>query len=292
MEDEAIREIYKDVPPDLVEEVLRFRETHQPKSIVFQGHEWQYLDCGSGEQVLVLLPGGTRRPSLGPGLITDLEDDFRIIAPYYPNTSSFGSLANGVHAILEHEGIKKVQVFGSSFGGLVAQVFVKMHPEYVTHLVIGNTATSVENPEYEAQMDATVSTIKETPEEVVLEQVRNMLIGLTTGTSPEDALWTAMLNEIFARGWITKQEVVHHYEGLIDFQKNHRVSPETLEKWGGNMLIIRSDDDPAVDKIGSEALSTVYPKARIHTFHGAGHSPYTTNRDEYLSLIREALEVK
>jgi hypothetical protein len=36
-------------------------------------------------------------------------------------------------------------------------------------------------------------------------------------------------------------------------------------------------------------LRRCYPQARVHTFHGAGHTPWISHKEEYLSVIKEFL---
>ncbi len=49
------------------------------------------------------------------------------------------ALLEGIAAILEAEGVQKVHVVGPSFGGWVAQCFVRRFPEKVATLILSDT---------------------------------------------------------------------------------------------------------------------------------------------------------
>jgi pimeloyl-ACP methyl ester carboxylesterase len=40
----------------------------------------------------------------------------------------------------------------------------------------------------------------------------------------------------------------------------------------------------------STGLRRRYPQASVHTFHSAGHTPWMSHKEEYLSVIKEFLD--
>lgn len=74
-------------------------------------------------------------------LIEALERDFRVIAPAYPAGAGIAGLADGFT-----EGVRQVDVPGSSFGGFLAQMFARRHPERVRRLVLANTGSPATTP--------------------------------------------------------------------------------------------------------------------------------------------------
>jgi len=55
------------------------------------------------------------------------------------------------------------------------------------------------------------------------------------------------------------------------------------------VLILESDEDILTPERRAE-LRRCYPQARVHTFHGAGHAPWMSHREEYLAVIKAFLD--
>ena len=53
--------------------------------------------------------------------------------------STLADLANDAQRFIEAVGLRRAHVFGSSFGGRVAQALALLHPRSVDHLVLGST---------------------------------------------------------------------------------------------------------------------------------------------------------
>jgi pimeloyl-ACP methyl ester carboxylesterase len=75
----------------------------------------------------------------------------------------------------------------------------------------------------------------------------------------------------------------------IDLVESFRFAPDELATWAGRVLILESDEDIVTPEQGAE-LRRRYPQARVYTFHGAGHTPWMSHKEEYLSVINEFLD--
>lgn len=97
---------------------------------------------------LVLMHGAEATRQMFAALVPYLVDHFTVIsydqrdcgeteAPEHASTLS--DLANDAQLLIAALGFKRAHVFGSSFGGRVAQALALMHPRVVDHLVLGST---------------------------------------------------------------------------------------------------------------------------------------------------------
>ena len=68
-----------------------------------------------------------------------------------------------------------------------------------------------------------------------------------------------------------------------------RFEPDQVVSWPGRILILESEEHPVTSEKCAELRQT-YPQARVHTFHGAGHTPWMSHTEEYLSVIKEFLD--
>ena len=77
--------------------------------------------------------------------IPTFEDRYRIIAPSYASVPTAVQLLDGLAGILDAEGVRAAHVLGPSYGGMVAQCFVRRHPERVKTLILANTLVPPQN---------------------------------------------------------------------------------------------------------------------------------------------------
>src|SRR5687767_7401837 len=132
-------EIYASVPVEQIDRLRQFRLRHPNKRLTVGDLSWEYISCGQGVQSLLLLPGALSvGESLFP-LINALENEFRIIAPSYALSATMTGLCDGIARILEVEDVDQAHVLGGSYGGLVAQYFVRRYPERVSSLILSHT---------------------------------------------------------------------------------------------------------------------------------------------------------
>ena len=129
----------RDVALHLSRRLESYRRTHPYKEIQVEGRQWRYVVGGQGERTLLLLPGGTLVPDTYFILLEALEHDYHVIVPAYAAVPTMTELVTGAAAILDAEGIERVDVMGSSFGGYVAQCFVRAHPDHVDRLILAVT---------------------------------------------------------------------------------------------------------------------------------------------------------
>src|SRR5687768_10291721 len=138
--DAVFDEIYAKVPGEQVERLKEFRRAHPVKRLNFGNQQWEYIACGrESAQTLLLLPGALSVGESAFPLITAFENDYRIIAPSYALSQTMTGLGEGIAHILETEGAGQAHLIGGSYGGLVAQYFVRKFPEKARSLVLSHT---------------------------------------------------------------------------------------------------------------------------------------------------------
>src|SRR5262249_11063514 len=138
-------EIYARVPAEQIERLKEFRSTHEYKHLLVDGAECEYISCGRGEQTLLLLPGGLSVGESAFPLVTAFEKEYRIIAPSYALSLTMTGLCDGIAHILETEGVNRAHVLGGSYGGLVAQYFVRKYPDKARSLILSHTFLMTQN---------------------------------------------------------------------------------------------------------------------------------------------------
>lgn len=276
-------DFYADVPAEQREALQQFRAAYPPTTLRVQGIDWQYITGGSGTETILWLVGGLRVADAAFRSIPLLAQSFRIIAPDFATVNTMAELTDGLAAILDAEKISKAHVLAGSFGGMVAQVLVRRHPQKIDKAIFSTTAAPNQTTgvKYQEQL-ALFSGVEEA---ILREGAKQQLFTTIAPPENEAIFWRAYLNELFTER-LGKADILSTYHCLVDFMLNYTFSPEDLRDWQGRLLIIDSDNDATFGTDVQNQLRALYPTAQTHTFIGAGHSPGSTQRDAYFALIR------
>lgn len=287
----AFDQIYSKVPKEQVARLKEFRLTHPYKQLTDGATRWEYIACGQGEQALFLLPGALSVGESVFPLITALENEYRIVAPSYALSLTMTELCAGLARILDAEALDRCHVLGGSYGGLVAQYFVRQYPNKVCSLVLSHTfvlSTKYRRPLWIAGKffpalphGLFVSLLKLRLEKMLLSKLR-------AANHPETEFWRAYLNEAIAAG-VLKEVFIHQNRCLFDLTQQPQFTPGDLKDWTGRILIIESEDDPAIRAKDRTELRSTYPQAQVHTFRDAGHASSILKREQVVSVIRSFL---
>jgi pimeloyl-ACP methyl ester carboxylesterase len=278
--------IYSQVMDRQGAELQRFRQDHPPKRVVVAQTDWEYLDSGKSDEVILLLVGGLRMADAAYRNIPMLDDAFRVITPSYPALNTMSELADGLAVILDREGISAAHVLAGSFGGMLAQVFIRRHPDKVSKLILSTTA--VLDDDSAARYRQLMALLEPMDQATVTQVAQEQMFNIIAPPESDHAFYRAYLNELYTYR-VDKQALLSTYRSLLDFADNWKLSPDDLAAWQGDMLILESDDDATFDESMRSRVRRLYPFAQTHIFHGAGHSPGTTQRDKYFEVVKTFL---
>ena len=272
--------------PDLPGRLRSFRAAHPYREVAAGGARWRYIAAGRGDRTLLLPAGGTRVPDLYLLLVEAFAPECRLLAPAYPALPTVAALADGLAAILDAEGVAEADVLGSSFGGFVAQCFVRRHPGRVRRLVLANTGPPGASPL--PGLALLVRLFALLPEGLVRRATGWNWRRWLVVPPAERALWHGLLDEVLATR-LRKADLVAALADMLDYSRQ-RFAPGDLAAWPGRILLIESARDEAFSPAARAALRALYPRARVLTFPGAGHAVMLTRPDEYVAAVRAFLE--
>lgn len=287
-QDPKIAKLYKDVPAEAIEKLREFRATHTGKDAMIRGVDWRYFDVGQGDTTLLILPGalGTAESSWQT-ICHFSERGYRVIVPSYPHsTTTMNELADGIAGILDREGVPKAHILGGSYGGLVAQVFVRRYPERTEKLVVSHAGCP--DPERGRKIAGALRWLRLLPMALLRAIVSKRLAGLLP-EGPAAAMLAAYVTEVLTYQ-TTKTGLLNGYRRATDFDLNWSFTPEDLADWPGRCLLVMADDDPSTPEPVRQVMEALYPQAEVHLFHGTGHAAPILQQEEYFSLLEAFLE--
>jgi pimeloyl-ACP methyl ester carboxylesterase len=272
------------LPDELDAEYKHFLAVHSDRSIRVRGRTWHYLAAGRGPDAVLMLPGGSMCPDSYFRLIGELEREHRVLAPTYPAASTIVDLISGLQAILDAEGVSHVAVYGASFGGYLAQAFVRSQPERVDRLVMSHTATR--HMAGRRSMAGLAALMSALPAPLVKGLMWRIWMRLFSVRSSEREFWRQVLRAVLDR--LSKDQLVAVTRCMADFGR-YRLTREDLAGWAGEILILESAHDAAYGPEARAELRAAYPTATVYTFHDAGHTALWTHADEYNEVVRAFL---
>jgi len=281
---------YRKVPPAQADQFMRFRKDHPLKSQGVNGINWETIICGDPTgQPLLLMPGALSTAESTWRTITLLENGkYRLVCPNYPaEIGSMSGLADGIVGILQQEGIPATYVVGGSYGGMLAQVFTRRHPDLVTRLVLSHTYPPVSSRARSVQPAMTLFRVL--PMFLVKKMLRDRMIGvLPAHPSPELLLVSAQIHETVDTR-LTRQAALNTFLRMMDFDQQV-FTPSNLAGWQGKALIMLAEDDPTTPEPLRKSLLDLYPGARLHLFKGSGHATSILETQEYIQVIEDFFE--
>ncbi|MBN2257922.1 MAG: alpha/beta hydrolase [Anaerolineaceae bacterium] len=279
--DEKSASFYADVPAGDMKKFQAFCREFPYRQLVHAGIEWPYLDNARKGEALLMLSGALSIPDISWLSITHFGQAYHVIVPSYPAVHSMNDLVDGIAAILKHEGVKKAHVMGGSYGGFVAQVFVRRHPQLCRSLVLSHTFAP--DPANAGSAHKMARWMKWLPEGILRWLMGRMLGKMMP---PHDDRMVLMLGHF--------KELLYHRLTKVDMLGTvlrwgdyyARVfTPADLKGWPGRVLLVLADDDPGTPEAERAKLSALYPAARVHLFHGTGHVTSVLKEQEYQAVI-------
>ena len=287
LEREDFEKNYRDAPPELVARLRQFRVEYPYRQATVGGTRWSYIGGGRGRPLL-LLTGALGTAESSWQSIAHFARRYRIIAPSYPATiSTMADLADGLAGILDVAGVARSYVMGGSFGGYVAQVYVRRYVRRTEKLVISHAG--LPDPERGEQIARAMWWMKLLPASLMRALLKRRLGSLLPQERPEGVFMAAYLQEAL-RAPGTKERFLNGFRLAMDFDLQQDFQAQDLADWPGQVLLITADDDPGTPPRVREAMMALYPDAKLHLFHGTGHASAILKAEEYNGAVQGFLD--
>ena len=229
---------------------------------------------------------GTRLPDMYLLLFEALEPECRIVAPAYPPVPTMSDLVDGLTGILDAERLEQVDILGSSFGGFVAQCFVRRQPGRVRRLILANTGAPGISPLPALRL--LIWLFARMPEELVRWGTGRNWRRWFIAPPEQQTFWWGLLDELLETQ-LTKADLVRALAEMHDYNTKYCFSPADLATWPGRVLLIESAHDEAFPPAARAALRALYSRAQVRTFAHRGHAVMVTNPWEYVAAVRNFL---
>jgi pimeloyl-ACP methyl ester carboxylesterase len=279
-----ITRYYEGVPVEQHLRLRNFREHYPYAEMDIGGKALRYIDTSQGERDLLILAGGMTVAEISFNTIEHLAKTNRVIAPDYPPVDNLRDLFDGYIEMLNRLGIDRFSLMGGSYGGWMAQSFVRYLHQRIDKVVL--SAIGPPNPDNSRQLAKMLWLLKLAPMGV-LRALMNHSFARLAGAGelgPERILMIAQLKEImFTR--VDRKDILAALGRLIDQTENYNFGPADLADWGGRILVVLGSEDPSTPPEKREAMAALYPQAQQIVFEGADHALSVTHRAMYYQTL-------
>lgn len=262
------------------------------KSLNIKGVEWRYATGGEGAQTLLLLHDAVGGAETMRMLAESFADECRTIAPTIADVQTLDEVCDALSAILDREHVGRAVVFGGSFGGIVAQAFLKRRPLQVEHLVLLGTAAP--NRKVGERTERMLKFMRLLPFRLTrallkLELSKNLDAPVPHEMATRVNAFRQGIDEYFDQR-LTKATLLSRARLSMDFNRNETFSHVDHAEWNGRVLIVESNDDPLTPIEERRRLREIYPRALVCTFAGAGQLIALLRLEELAGVVKAFLK--
>lgn len=245
------------------------------RTVDVAGHVWPYVDTHGNGPALVLLPGSVGTCEMFFKQIAALGRDLRLIAVSYPTLSDPARLADGLAGLLDHLGLRRASVLGSSFAGYWAQYFGLRHAGRVETLFLGNTFITADelfaNPLFNPDWIRNTSAAD-----------MQAFWHARVATAPDSELKAIQLDMLSGRQ--DADNLKSRFVGVIEARACLPVAVPA-----DDIVVIDCSDDPIIPPASRQAVADHYANAEHITLPVGGHYPHILNAAAYNAAITRRL---
>lgn len=276
-----------------------FYQEYPLQTIRIGGKVWEYIKKGTGKKTLVILPGGFENAQITFEQIEVFQKEYTVISITINNCDSINELCIAINAILDKEKIQKIYLYGLSLTGLLVQSYTKRNKERVEKLIISHAAA----PQSKTYLQKSIFPLRilqplayYLPMSWIKFLIQKIGYSVQANTNkqfkfPEmrkknQQVFQLILHEFFEKYYDRKfiKTIYRLHYNFVCETFDHT----TFADWKGKVLILQTDNDPLMGDNG--AFKTIYPDAKVVTFHGTGHLTLYFQFPDVVQVIHEFLK--
>jgi maspardin len=259
--------------------LTRFQSTYQEKVSLIDGQRWRYRRTGNSARPLVMLPGVQGGGAVFFDVALALGNKLDLIAVTAPPIVDAAAMADAQAKFLLALAIQKVDLFGSSLGGYLAQVFCIRHPDMVGQMFLANTFTDPRPFLAKAPSSNTVAA--QAAEEVVASNLAPVLAIYPTDEG-QVAIQTVM------RALVGLVQTADEYKArLITLLESRPI--DRMPVSDDRVVLIDDDADPSILPEMRALIRGRYGSAWHYMIGEGGHLPAIQRPLGVVSVLLERL---
>jgi pimeloyl-ACP methyl ester carboxylesterase len=265
-------------------------------SVFAAGAAFAYREFGphAGVPLVVLTHLGANLDSWDPRIVDGLAEDRHVIAVGYRGVGgstghirdSIEGMAEDMAAVIRELGYERVDLFGLSMGGMVAQAIAALAPELIDRLILAGSGPAG-GPGLTEMARITITTVLRAV--ITFQDPKTLLFFTRTAAGTKAASeYLARLKErtigrdkaVTPRVYRAQLAAVHRW-GMQQ--------PADLSQFTSPVLILHGDSDRMVPPANATALTRQLPTATVTLFPDSGHGVAFQNHRAFVDAARDFL---
>lgn len=275
-------------------EFERFNKDYPLKSKKLGELNFYYRLGGKGKEVIILLVGGLGLSDSFYKHFKEFAKNYTVLTFDYPIESDHNSvLSDGIAELVKELGLGKAFLVGQSYGGLIAQVIAKRHPEITKGLVLSNTGCLYSDMD-DAAKQPMLDMMKGLKKTILL--TRFIPISLLRGvflkrmekhfeqcTPDEKQYLEDLLRAMLLK--LTNKHERHMCSLMIDLINEIDVKKSDLEYLDKMVMLLLSEDDHTFGDTVKNSLIQMMPNPIVRTDINGGHLALLLKTDFYIETV-------
>ena len=264
---------------EVADRLTRFQSTYQEKASVIDGQSWRYRRTGNSARPLVMLPGIQGGGSVFFDVARALGGKLDLITVTAPPIVDAAAMADAQAEFLLALRIQKIDLFGSSLGGYLAQVFSIRHPDMVGQIFLANTFADA-RPVL-AKAPSADSVAAQAAAEVMTSNIAPMLTAHATDAG-QVAMQTVM------RSLVGPVQTADEYKArLMTLLQSRPI--DRMPVSDDRVVLIDDDADPNILPEMRALIRGRYGSAWHYMIGGGGHLPAIQRPRSVVSVLLDRL---
>ena len=250
---------------------------------------------------IVMLAGGSGMADGFFSLAKVFMDNYSFISFNYPmEYKGNEKTADAIAELIKYLKAENVYYWGQSYGGLIAQIIAKNHPEVVKGLILTSTASLSNDIRFEG-MECFVGMINEKKEQKRYKTYKKfpmfllpvmMNLAFKKYLKDKPGAYKSVKELMRQLKPVMTKEYFCHMTSLLGDLRNYIGThhKEDFEYLKGRVLIIEPNDDKTFTEDIKEALINIMTKPTVIREIEGGHLALMFNPDSYISIINDFMK--
>lgn len=259
----------------------------EEKSVKVDGHNIRYLIDGKSKKNLLLIHGLGASAERWEHVIPNFAKNYRVIVPDLIGCGQSDKptidytthyLSQFIKKFLDHIGINKVSIIGSSLGGQIAAEFVSRNNDMVEKLVLISPSGIMKHttPALDAYIMAALY-----PSVDSASHAFQMMSGRRN------------IDEKIINGFIQRMKLPNAKMAFMSTLlglKDAEIISNKLISIKSPTMIVWGENDPVIPIKYAESFVSAINDCRFVKMLDCGHTPYVDNSDAFSNIVLEFLE--
>lgn len=279
------------------DQLEKYNELYPKKTMKIQGGDFTYRYHINGPTTVILLAGGMGLTDTCFPIFEAFAKHCSVVTFDYPKAyPTNATLISAMAELITSNHMTNVYLIGQSYGGLVAQLMAKYHPELIKGIIVSNTGTLAYEMGFDGILNLNHMVTKSARWRDKYDKHLPMFIlkpllkiaikkKCSVCTKDEQKRVLPVFTSVFDQ--ITKEHMYHMDCLLADLKNEWGFVPQDFAYLDHRVLLLLSKDDDTFHPEVKEALIHIMPNPVIKDSITGGHLALVLHYQNYVDTILE-----